>query len=199
MLTTSEADRLAVQAKAGDAEALTRLYDEFAPALMAYVERLAGDRALAEDVVHETFLMLLESRGQFAARGRFRQWLFTVAANAARTHLRRGRRLVHLDSDPGSESVAGRTISRTAAPDVGVSEQEYLNLIEKTLATLPPGYAPAFHLRVREGFSYREIAAITGEPEGTQRSRVHHTLQRLRAALESESVTGEPKLEGGEP
>jgi RNA polymerase sigma-70 factor, ECF subfamily len=198
VLTTHEADRLALRARAGDADALTRLYGAFAPALMAYVERLTGDRAQAEDVVQETFLKVLENRGRYAAEGRFRQWLFTVAANAARSQVRRGHLLVRLDADPGTEAAVGATPSRATAPDVATADREHLRLIEKTLATLPPGYAPAFHLRLREGFSYREIAAITGEPEGTQRSRVHHALHRLREALEASSVTSEPKREGGE-
>ena len=56
-------------------------------------------------------------------------------------------------------------------------------LLEAALEDLPSGYAAAFHLRLREGFSYREMAAITGDSEGTLRSRVHHTLRRLRDRL----------------
>jgi len=52
--------------------------------------------------------------------------------------------------------------------------------VEAALDDLPSGYAAAFHLRLCEGFSYREMTAITGDAEGTLRSRVHHTLRRLR-------------------
>ena len=58
-----------------------------------------------------------------------------------------------------------------------------LRAIDSALSDLPATYAMAFHLRVREEFSYREMAEICGEPEGTLRSRVHHTLKRLRVAL----------------
>lgn len=191
-----EADRLATRARTGDGGALAALYGEFAPALMAYVERLCGDRASAEDVIHETFLQLLESRGRFEAKGRFRQWLFTVAANAARGQKRRGRVLVRWDGDDVVASAVDATPSRTTAPDDNVANREYLVLIERTLAQLPPGYASAFHLRVREGFNYREMSEISGEPEGTLRSRVHLTLSRLREDLAAAGKQPKSKTEG---
>ena len=69
------------------------------------------------------------------------------------------------------------------SPDETLAAREALRLVETVLDDLPAEYGAAFHLRVREGFSYREMAAVTGDPEGTLRSRVHHTLQRLRERL----------------
>lgn len=171
-----EADVLAERARAGDATALTRLYEEYAPALLGYLIRLTGDRAAAEDVIHETFLHLIEKRGRFEARGRFRQWLFVVAANEARTRRRHELKFRELEAVP-----AGVTVK--VGPESELAHRECLAMIEQVLAQLPRGYAEAFHLRVREQFSYREMAAITGEPEGTLRSRVHHALTRLRTRL----------------
>ena len=65
--------------------------------------------------------------------------------------------------------------------------RELIERIESALADLPASYAMAFHLRIRERFSYREIASMCGEPEGTLRSRIHHTLGRIRKALDEES------------
>lgn len=178
-----EADELALRARRGDPQALTRLYEEYAPALLSYAVRLTGDHAAAEDVIHETFLRLIGKQGRFEARGRFRQWLFVVAANEARTRQRHARRFQHLEDD-APESGAMMAPERTApSPEGALAHRECLALIEQVLAQLPRGYAEAFHLRVREGFDYREIADITGEPEGTLRSRVHHTIIRMRATL----------------
>lgn len=185
-----EADELAGLARRGDPQALARLYAEFAPALLSYAVRLTGDLAAAEDVIHETFLRLISRRGRFEAKGRFRQWLFVVAANEARTRQRRARRFQHLDED-GSGTVAMPAPEATvAAQEDDLAHRECLELIEQVLAQLPRGYAEAFHLRVREGFDYREIAAITGDPEGTLRSRVHHTVSRLRATLVAAGARG---------
>lgn len=191
-----EADELAGRARAGDPRALARLYEEYAPALLSYVIRLTGDQASAEDVIHETFLRLIEKRGRFEARGRFRQWLFVVAANEARTRRRQGLRFQQLDGESPGISAMTTQAGATASPESELAHRECLALIEQVLAQLPRGYAEAFHLRVREGFGYREMAAITGEPEGTLRSRVHHAITRLRARLADAGAHSGSKRDG---
>jgi RNA polymerase sigma-70 factor (ECF subfamily) len=69
-----------------------------------------------------------------------------------------------------------------------VRRHEILREIESALADLPPAYAATFQLRICESFSYREIGEMLGEPEGTLRSRVHHALRRVRAALEAQEI-----------
>jgi RNA polymerase sigma-70 factor (ECF subfamily) len=179
MMEAREADRLAGLARQGDAAALARLYGAFAPAVLAFLRRLTGERDAAEDILHEVFLQVLEGRGRFEARGRFRPWLFAVAANAARDRRRRERSRERL-----VERLDQEETTRLAPPaDAALAAQEQLRLVEAVLDDLPGDYAAAFHLRMREGFSYREMAAMTGDPEGTLRSRVHHTMQRLRERL----------------
>jgi RNA polymerase sigma-70 factor (ECF subfamily) len=172
-------DRLAIEARGGDPRALATLYRRFAPALLAYLARLLGNRADAEDVLHESFLKVFEGHGRYDGRGRFRPWLFTIATRLAHDrHRRAGRRDRLLPEATTRARPAG-----TVDPLERVAHRELERRIESVLAGLPPSYAAAFHLRVREGLSYREIAAVSGEPEGTLRSRVHHTLRRLRAHL----------------
>ncbi len=178
MIEAHEADRLALAARRGDTEALARLYGEFAPAVRAFLRRFTGDSAAADDVLHEVFLHLMEGRGRFRPQGRFRQWLFAAAANAARDHLRK------LGNRQRLSATLALTAPRSAPPpDEALAARDAVRRVEAALEDLPPEYGAAFHLRVRDGFSYREMAAITGDPEGTLRSRVYHTLQRLRDHL----------------
>jgi RNA polymerase sigma-70 factor (ECF subfamily) len=170
-------DRLAERARRGDAAALAALYRRHAGGLVAYLERYLGDRADAEDVLQDAFLRIFEGRGRYRPGGRFRAWLFTIATHLARDRLKQKRRRAEiLAADPGAPR-----------PDLDplalVLRRQVEAVIDSVLADLPATYASAYHLRVREGLSYREISEICGDPEGTLRSRVHHTLRRIRDEL----------------
>jgi RNA polymerase sigma-70 factor (ECF subfamily) len=179
----AEEDALAHRARAGDPAALTLLYQRHAPALLAYLMRLLPQRADAEDVLQETFLRLIRGRGGYRGRGRFRPWLFTVATRVAIDHGRRRQRrnqLLQARQVPASAAARARAAEQ---PLQQLTADEIGRCIDRALATLPADYATAFHLRIQQGFSYREIAAITAAPAGTLRSRVHHALKAARQAL----------------
>jgi len=186
MVDDRDCDILAARSRRGDPRALAVLYRHLAPSLLAYLERMLRERADAEDVLHDAFLRLFEGRGWYTGRGRFRAWLFTVATRLAFDRIKRRRRLSEL------EPYVRETALPRAAPSAGegASYRELLERIESALRDVPSAYAVAFHLRVREAFSYREMADICGEPEGTLRSRVHHTLRHLRGTLERDGYTG---------
>jgi RNA polymerase sigma-70 factor (ECF subfamily) len=181
-LAQASDDDLARRSRDGDAGALSLLYTRHAPTLLGYLRRLLPDRDDAEDVLQDTFLRLFEARGTYEGRGRFRSWLFTVATRQAHDRLRQRRRRDVLAETYGDELRP----ARAEGPTDEAGRSLLTRTIEAILGDLPPSYATAFHLRVREELSYREIAALSGEPEGTLRSRVHHALRRIRAALASD-------------
>jgi RNA polymerase sigma-70 factor (ECF subfamily) len=172
-------DLLAARCRSGDPTALAELYRRHAPGLCGYLERRLGHRQEAEDVLHETFLRIFEGRGRYDGRGRFRAWLFTIATRLAVDRARERRRHDELLRAHPEPDAAG------AAPEAALGER-ILARIESVLADLPEEYAIAFHLRVRDDFAYRDMAAICGDPEGTLRSRVHHAIRRIRDALARE-------------
>jgi RNA polymerase sigma-70 factor (ECF subfamily) len=174
-----EDDELALRARDGDPRALAVLYGRYAGPVLAYLARLLRERADAEDALHESFLRLFEGRGRYRAQGRFREWLFTVATSAARDRLRTAARRERITE----EGVADLAPRRPASPAELAVDRDIVARVESALHDLPESYAAAFHLRMREEFSYREMAEITGDPEGTLRSRVHHAVGRVRHAL----------------
>jgi RNA polymerase sigma-70 factor (ECF subfamily) len=172
-------DALALRSRHGDPRALAILYRRHAPALLEYLERMLGDRAAAEDALHDSFLRLFHGRGTYRPRGRFREWLFTVATRIARDRLRTARRRERIAADSMEELLP----PRPASPAERTDARRLAERVDSALRDLPASYAAAFHLRVRADMTYAEIARITGEPEGTLRSRVHHALKRVRHAL----------------
>jgi RNA polymerase sigma-70 factor (ECF subfamily) len=178
-LDPREADAAALACRRGDPRALARLYRVFAPPLLAYLQRAGGDRSEAEDVLHETFLRLITGRGRYRAQGRFRSWLFTVATRLLYDRQRKQRRRDLIIAEDPAELAPRPAVD----PQRRLEARELHALVRSALADLPASYAAALQLRVREGFSYAEMVAITGEPAGTLRSRVHHVLKHLRRRL----------------
>lgn len=179
-LQAPDDDTLAARCREGDPAALATLYRRHATPLVAHLERLLGTRADAEDVLHETFLRIFEGRGTYRARARFRAWLFTVGTHIALDRLRQRRRHDAL----ARFALEATTPAPARDPGREMERRELADRVEAALADLPPEHAMAFHLRVREAFSYREIAEMCGAPEGTLRSRVHHAVSRIRRMLE---------------
>jgi RNA polymerase sigma-70 factor (ECF subfamily) len=165
--------------RAGEPRALATLYRRFAPDLLGYLERVLGQRAEAEDVLHETFLRIFEGRGRYDERGQFRSWLFRVATRLALDRVQRAQRQAELLA----EAAHAPASYGSSDPSDGISHRELELEIDAALSDLPPAYMVAFHLRVREELSYREIASMCGDSEGTLRSRVHHALKRVRLAI----------------
>ena len=73
----------------GEDGAFDALFDRWATRLIRFLGRMVNDRAVAEELVQETFLRVYRSRERYAPDARFSTWLFTIAANAARNELRR--------------------------------------------------------------------------------------------------------------
>jgi RNA polymerase sigma-70 factor (ECF subfamily) len=95
-----------LQGKTASFELLVRRH---ASELYQFAVRFTGDAMAAEDVVQETFLQVHHSAGDFDRSRRFKPWLFTIAANKARDHLRRlsRRREVSFEAQIGNDSEIG--------------------------------------------------------------------------------------------
>ena len=183
--------RLADRLRAGDAEALGELYDRYAPAALATALRVLGNRDEAEDVLHDAYVAVWRKIDRFdAERGSLRAWLMTVVRNRAIDRVR-GRR-VGMDVEDADErsSCAGpnptleAAIARSSAGDVRAA-----------LAELPEDQRRAVELAYFEGYTYREVAEMTGVPPGTASGRLRLALSKLRETLHGTSAAPLPVAE----
>jgi RNA polymerase sigma-70 factor (ECF subfamily) len=157
------------------------LYDEHAPALTAYVQRLLhGDRRLAEDIVQETMLRAWRSAGEVPPRAR-RPWLFSTARHLV-VDAYRARR-----SRP--TEVSPELMDATVEGDGLDAALDKLLLIDALSALSAEHRAVIFDAYYR-GQTAAQIAAARGLPPGTVRSRIHYALRALRLALQERGVTG---------
>lgn len=152
------------------------VYAEHESALLAFVARLTGDRARAEDVVQETLLRAWRQAGKLEADDRpLRPWLFTVAARIVIDEQRARRaRPPEVRADVLAQLPASDELDR-AMESWQVAEAFQALSVEHRAALVETYYL---------GRTVTEAAAVLGIPVGTVKSRVYYGLRALRLALE---------------
>ncbi|GIF08539.1 RNA polymerase sigma factor [Actinoplanes siamensis] len=155
-----------------------RLFELHADELHRYLARRTG--CAADDLVGDTFVAALGSRGTFdARRGTQRAWLYGIATNLANNHLRRRARenaavgrAAETDHADGPES---RVVDR-------VDAQVRAAQLARAIAALPDADRDVLLLSSWSGLTQQEVADALGIPAGTVRSRLHRVRRQLRSA-----------------
>ncbi len=165
--------RLIARVRAGDQQAMSELYDRYAKVVYAVALRVLQDANAAEDVLQDIFLQLWRNADAFdASRGTLAAWLAVIARHRSIDRLRKRRPEVDIDDCV----IAG-------GPDLSAEAERNL-VVEKVrtvLAEMDPNQRKALELAYFQGLTHSEIAAKTGEPLGTIKTRIRGGLQVLRA------------------
>lgn len=177
-------EQLALGVQQGRVDALTRLVERYHDPIFAYLYRFTGgNRPLAEDLVQETFLRVMQRIGQYRHPRPFKPWCYAIATNLARDHVKSAdRRLT--DSAVPAQMAALPT--GQPSPGAIVQQRDEAAQIAAALFKLPPAHREAIILRYYQDLSHREMAAILDVPIGTVKSRLSNGLQQLKAALAEE-------------
>ncbi len=177
-------DELVARMCRGDRAAFGAIYARHAPRLLALVRQIVGDRAEAEDVLHDTFLEAWRRANDYSpARGSVAAWLAVRARSRALDRRRTpARRDVALASSGIEGVVLGEAERHTA---VQLAEQARLR---SALAAMAPEERQVLLLGYFAGLSSREIADEVCIPVGTVKSRVRSALVKLRAWFAGDSA-----------
>jgi RNA polymerase sigma-70 factor (ECF subfamily) len=166
----------------GDAEALGELFDRHHRATYRFLARLTGAHSAdLDDLVQAVFVEVTRAARRFDGRSAPRTWLFGIAVNVARHHVRGAvrRRRVIADSETERPSqVPGRD-----RPDENAEHRELLAALDGAVAALPGPLREAFVACEIEELSGSDAAKILGVAEGTVFRRLHEARKALRAAL----------------
>jgi RNA polymerase sigma-70 factor (ECF subfamily) len=158
--------------RSGDENAMGRLYDRYSSIVYSVALRVLGDTGGAEDVLQEVFMQLWRNPGVFdSTRGNLGAWLAVIARNRAIDVIRKR----HPETD-----IADVIVS--VEPDM-VGDAERARAMEKVrgaLGEMPVAQRSALEMAYFEGLTHTEIAAKTGEPLGTIKTRIRAGLLALR-------------------
>lgn len=175
----------------GDASAYRTLIERYHDDLLRFLTRLVGDRAAAEDLFQETFLQIHQSAHTFDTERRFRPWLFTIAANKGRDHLRKRmrQRTVELSAplrgSDGAASFVDLLEVDVPSPDAAMDAIERDQLVQTALSRLQPALREVLLLAYFQRLSYQQIAEDLGIPLGTVKSRMHAAVAAFARAWQA--------------
>ncbi len=154
-----------------------RLYAEHARGLLRFLVFRTGDEALAEDLVADTFERVLSARRGFDRRkASEKTWVYTIALNLLRDHLR-------------SSRAGSRAFERVQAlPDEGltspIGDIDDRDALRRALANLSAEEREAVSLRYGADLTMPEIAKLTGQKLTTIEGRIYRALRKLKEELE---------------
>jgi RNA polymerase sigma-70 factor, ECF subfamily len=168
---------LIARAKAGDAEAISALYERYAPQIHRYIASRLGDPVLAEDVCGDVFVKVLESLDRYEDRGwPFSAWLYRIAYARTVDVLRQARRR---PSIPLDETLLGAL----DPPDEAIMARVSYHEIKGVMGVLTSEQRLVLRLRFDEDRSLAEIAQSLGRSVGSIKALQHRGLTRLAQAL----------------
>jgi RNA polymerase sigma-70 factor (ECF subfamily) len=202
----ASADEVEILARlrAGDEQAFETLVARHYGTMMAVARTYVKSRAVAEEVVQEAWLGLLQSLDRFEGRSSLKTWILAILVNKAKTRGVREARSVPFasfapeDDEPAVEPERFRGPHDAfpghwraypgnwgAAPDVALEDRETLRVAMRAIAALPLTQQTVIRMRDVEGYSSDEVCAALEVSAGNERVLLHRARSRVRAALEA--------------
>jgi RNA polymerase sigma-70 factor, ECF subfamily len=190
----------------GDEAAFAALVDRYGPSLRRVARLYVRTPSVADDVVQDTWVAVLNGIDRFEGRSSLKTWIFSILANIARTRGARESRSIPFSdlaareasaNDPavdprrfqgkGDTEPGGWTIPPTSwapVPEDQLLSDETLEQVRHAIADLPPAQRAVITLRDVEGWTSDETRAALDLSEGNQRVLLHRARSKVRAALE---------------
>jgi RNA polymerase sigma-70 factor (ECF subfamily) len=202
---STEELRLVDGLRAGEEAAFAALVDRYGPAMLRLATTFVGSRAVAEEVVQETWVAVLQGVERFEGRASLKTWLFRILTNRAKTRGEREGRTVPFSSlaEAGEGGEPSVEPDRFFGPDQrwtghwteyphrwhDIPEERLLSsetreVIAAAIDLLPPTQRAVIRLRDVEGFASEEVCNVLQLSETNQRVLLHRARTKVRAALE---------------
>lgn len=177
MSEQTDSPELVERARHGDREAFAALFEAYNAPICTYLARLVADDDVGRDLAQDAFLAAWRALPQVIGELRFRPWLYRIATNVARSHVRRASLVRWLPWNEGASLSASHTC--IAGPEAQVGEAE---VVKMALAQLAPQCRICLLLQIEAGFSQREIGELLGIAESSVSAYVSRGREQFRQA-----------------
>jgi RNA polymerase sigma-70 factor, ECF subfamily len=202
---TETDERALIQAlRAGDEAAFAELVDRYSASMIRLAQGYVRSRAVAEEVVQDSWVGVLRGIGRFEGRSTLKTWIFRILVNTAKTRGDREARTVPFSSlagpeDDGPSVDPDRFLDAShtwgghwatpperwdASPDGVLLATEARSVIDAAIRTLPPSQQDVITLRDIDGWSSEEVCNVLDLSETNQRVLLHRARSKVRVALE---------------
>jgi len=172
----------------GDESCFDDLFERYRSQIYAYLYRTTADKEASLDLLQETFIAAYSALDRWQPRAKFSTWLYTIATNKLRSHVRKeGRRLmtkpletrdVFLDS-PYEIPIASKGLNPEETYSKDIAEKRFAEEVKN----LPSQQRKVFVLRLQNGLKLSEISKVLGLAEGTVKAHLFKAVSHLHRAL----------------
>ena len=170
--------------QSGDPRAFEVLYDRHGGAAFSLAYRMVGKRAVAEDIVQESFLSIWRSKVRYEReKGSVRTWVLGIVHHRTIDALRRN--LVHERRRASAEGLEERQEAKELT-DVEAARREEAREVRAALQSLPGEQSRVIELAYYGGFTHTQIAEMLDMPVGTVKGRMRLGLEKMRRELTGE-------------
>lgn len=174
----TDEETLLQRAQAYDPEALSELYDRYAPLVYAYLYRRVQDAQTAEDLTGDVFLSVLEAiQSDKFWRTSFRAWLYRIAGNKVVDYYRE---MSKVQTYPMENSLT----ALAKPPDAALMDKQSQSLLRSAFNMLPASQQEVLTLRFGQRLKTKEVAEILGKTVGAVEALQNRALNALRKHLD---------------
>jgi RNA polymerase sigma-70 factor (ECF subfamily) len=185
----ADADALIVaEVRAGKVAAFDQLVLKYRERIYAIIYNLTSNREDASDLTQDAFIRAFQSINSYGGQSSFFTWLYRIAVNGARTHLRKNRLRTFFSIEQASEEENTPEWLNTLAVEAGAEKEVFARDLRQRLnesfQKLSIKHRTVITLFEIDGLSHAEIAEVMECTEGTVRSRLHYAKLQLQADLQ---------------
>lgn len=175
--TNIEERKWLAQHLAGDKQAFAKLMQAYRKPIYSYLVRCGLDKNQRDDLFQDIFFKIHKSAHSYNQQKRLSPWLFTLAVNTVRNHIR--------DQKPDEkhlslvEEVSLKLVDRSPSPEKTIQSQEMIYWLQQAMNKLPVVQSEALNLAIIQGMKIKQVAEILKLPENTVKTHVRRARQSL--------------------